>query len=219
VGVGFAVFTSLGLLRGKPTGGALAEIILLAFLFGFVAVLIMVAFLIVWLLTKDFVVGIMLFEGVDTMEGWRRLLPMLRAEPSAYVFYVVMKAVLAVAAAIMFGIIDVIVILVLAIPVVIVAVVVAVTMPSTAWHWNAATIMLVVVFGAVAISVLTYLMAVIAAPSVVFFESYVLNFFGSRYRPLANIMFPEPPPPPPAPEPPPAPPAPEMPPDVSPAPA
>ncbi len=219
VGVGFVTFKSLGLLHGKPSGAALAEIILLALLFGFVAVIITLAFLIVWLLTKDFVVGIMLFEAVDTMEGWRRLIPMLRADPWGYVFYVLMKVVLAFAAAIIFGILDVIVMLVLMIPVVIVGVVIAIAVPSSAWHWNPVTITLVIVFAAVAISVLTYLIAVIAAPSVVFFESYVLNFFGSRYQPLAHIMFPEPPAPPPAPEPPPAPPAPETPPDLSPAPA
>jgi len=38
--------------------------------------------------------------------------------------------------------------------------------------------------------------ALLQAPVVVFFQSYALTFFGSRYEPLRRLIYPQPPPPP-----------------------
>jgi hypothetical protein len=218
VGIGFALFKSLGLFRPGVSGGALAAAILLALAFALVATVVALASAVVWVLTKDFVVPIMAYEGVGAMDGWRRLASMMRSEGGGYTFYILMKAVLALAAAVVFGIVDFIVILILVVPVAILAAVVVLAVPG-AWHWSVGMIALAVAGGTLAAALLIYVMAMINAPAVVFFQSYVLNFFGSRYRPLGRVMFPEPPPaaePPPSPEPPPAP---QPPPDLAPAPA
>jgi hypothetical protein len=71
----------------------------------------------------------------------------------------------------------------------------------------------VIVLGGIVVMGLFYLIALISTPAMVFFQSYVLNFFGGRYPNLGAVLSPpqpdsqpasgEPPPfaPPPAPAP------------------
>ena len=65
---------------------------------------------------------------------------------------------------------------------------------------NVATISILVVMGGVILAGILYLIALISTPAMVFFQSYVLHFMGSRYPALGAVVFPPPPetPPPPA---------------------
>lgn len=149
--------------------------------------------------SKDFLVPVMALEKVGPIDGWRRLLPMLRAEGASYAAYVGMKIVLALGAAIVFGILDFIVILVLAIPGVLVVIAVAAIVGSLGLTWNPLTIALAVVLGGLALVALLWLIAMINVPVAVFFEAYPLLFLGARYPALGALLHPAPPPAPPAP--------------------
>ncbi len=72
--------------------------------------------LVVTVFTKDFVVPQMALEDISAFEGWRRLLPMMKVEKGGYAGYVGMKIVLALGAAIVFGIITAIAFLIMLIP-------------------------------------------------------------------------------------------------------
>ena len=65
---------------------------------------------------------------------------------------------------------------------------------------SVATISILVALGGGILAGFIYLIALINTPPMVFFQSYVLHFFGSRYPALGAIVFPPPPeaPPPPA---------------------
>ena len=66
--------------------------------------------------------------------------------------------------------------------------------------FNVTTISILVVMGGVVLTGILYLIALISTPAMVFFQSYVLHFLGSRYPALGAVVFP----PPPEPQPPPA---------------
>jgi len=50
-----------------------------------------------------------------------------------------------------------------------------------------------VAMGGVILAGMIYLGALISTPAMVFFQSYMLHFFGSRYPPLGTVVFPPPP--------------------------
>jgi hypothetical protein len=165
------------------------------------------------LLAKDFCVPLMALENLGVVDAWRRLLPMLGAEKLAFTGFVLMKIVLAVGAAIVFGIITLLALIAVAIPLVIAGVVLFFVGKAAGLAWNLATISIVVILGGIILTGILYLIALISTPAMVFFQSYVLHFFGARYPTLGAIVFPPPPDAPPSPsasgppalEPPPAP--------------
>lgn len=172
-------------------GGAVLLFLLFAFL---------VLSAVVSLFAKDFCVPIMAMENVGVLEAWRRLLPLLAAEKLAFSGFVLMKIVLAVGSAIMFGIITLLVLAVLMIPIGITGVMIF--LAGYAWGLKMTTgvIFLLVALGGIMLLGIIYLGALISTPPMVFFQSYVLHFIGSRYEAVGAIVFPAPsePPPPPA---------------------
>jgi hypothetical protein len=193
-------------------GQHLARTILM--IVGFVCLflaLLVVAF-VIEVMTKDFVVPIMAIENVSASDGWRKLLAHIRPEKSAYAGYIGMKILLAIAAALAFGIVTLIVVLIVAIPIVGGGVVGVLMGKAAGWTWNAGTIALVVISGMIALAALVFVVCMISVPMVVFFPAYSIYFFAARFPPLADVMWPLPPPSTvsdsPPPEPPPAPPMP-----------
>ena len=150
---------------------------------------------------KDFCVPIMALEKVGILDAWRRLLPMLGAEKLAFTGYVLMKIVLAVGSAIVFGIITIITILVLLIPLGIISLVIFLAGKALGLTLSLATIIILVLLGGALLLGMIYLVAFISTPAMVFFQSYVLHFLGSRYQPLGAELYPPPPVTPPAPSP------------------
>ena len=148
------------------------------------------------LFTKDFVVPV--------MDGWRQLFPMLGREKGGYAFYVVMKIVLAIGSALLFGIITFMVVFMLIIAIGLAGVAIFFIAKGAGATWNPLTISLAVVAGGAVILLLVSVTAVISTPAMVFFQAYSIHFFGSRYPALGNLLSPPSPPPaaiPPAPEP------------------
>ena len=167
----------------------------------------------VQLVAKDFLVPIMALEDVDFADGWSRLLALIRPEPGKYVVYLLLKIVLAIAAAVLFGIVTLIPIFVLVVP----AVLAVFAGYKAGLGWNVTTVSLAIVFGTMLFALLMYLVALVSVPATVFFPAFSIYFFASRYPRLDALLHPQAPPvqePPPAieappPEPPPLPPAPE----------
>jgi len=171
-------------------GGAIFLLMLAFFVLGAVAAL----------FAKDFCVPIMAMEKVGVLDAWRRLLPMLAAEKMAFTGYVLMKIVLSIGSAIIFGIITVIALVVLLIPLGIMALIIFFGGKALGLSFDVATISILVVLGGIILMGIIYLIALISTPAMVFFQSYVLRFMGSRYPALGTVLFPPPPetPPPPS---------------------
>ena len=171
---------------GAHWGWLLAGGLLMFFLAG----ILILAALLVATLTKDFVVPLMALEELSALDAWRRLLPMLRAEKGPYAGYIGMKIVMAMASAIIFGILSIFALLIALIPLVILGMVVGVSAAALGLTWNPLTIVLAVLVGAALLFGLFWVVALVSVPSVVFFQSYTLHFFGARYSRLGVLVTP-----------------------------
>ena len=192
-GIGLLVLIGVAQIVGVKRGDVASILVLvIAVLLGLAVLL---AGAVIFVLTKDFVLPIMAFEGVPATVAWGRLRKMMSTEPMTYLGYIGMKILLAMGAGIVAGIASLMVLLVF----VIVGVIAALVIVPMHLGWNIATIALAILFGGVAVLVLLFLMGMITAPIAVFFQAYALYFFGRRFRPLEMVMFPEPPAPPPSP--------------------
>jgi hypothetical protein len=170
---------------------------------------------VVQVLAKDFLVPLMALENLDFADGWHRLLAMIGREKGRYAVYLLLKFVLSIAAAILFGIIAIIPALFVVVP----GVVAVLVGKAAGMGWSVTTISLAIIFGTLLLLLLIYLIALVCVPATVFFPAYALHFFASRYPELDALLNPAPTPPapqlPPVPEspppfePPPLPPSPE----------
>lgn len=165
-------------------GAALLFLLLVFFVLGAV----------IGLFAKDFCIPIMAMEKVGVLDAWRRLLPMLAAEKMAFTGYVLMKIVLAIGSAIIVGIATLLTFIVLLIPLGIAALIIFFGGHAMGLTLNVMTISILVVMGCIIMAGLLYLIALISTPPMVFFQSYVLHFIGSRYPALGSVVFPPPPP-------------------------
>jgi len=146
---------------------------------------------VIQVLAKDFLVPVMALEDVDFADGWSRLLAIMGAEPGNFAIYVLMKIVLAIAAAIVFGIAAIIPALVVVTPCVLI-VLAAMAAGAT---WTVTTVSLAVILGLMALFILIYLTALVSVPGTIFFPAYALYFFAGRYPNLATLLNPVPAPP------------------------
>jgi len=208
IGVPLAIAAAAGWIQnpeqalGRLIGGGLLLLGLILF-FVLVAVAVQV-------LAKDFLVPIMALEGADFADGWSRLLEMMRLEPGKYAVYLLLKLVLSIAAAILFGIIAIFPALAIVVP----AVILVFVAKAAGLGWTVTTVSLAVILGTMLLLLLIYLIALVSVPATVFFPAYSIYFFASRYPNLDALLHPASPTPPerpqaPAPEPPPLPPSPE----------
>ncbi len=159
----------------------------------FVGVVILVA--LVSLFAKDFVVPVMALESRGAMDGWRRVLPVMGREKGAFAVYVLMKILLAIGSALLFGIIDFLVILMFIIPVGILGVAIFFLAKGAGLGWNPVTVGFVIVAGGAVLFLLLYLISIVSLPAMVFFQAYSLYFYGARYDLLGLALSPPPPPP------------------------
>lgn len=152
----------------------------------FLAVMVLLA--VVNVMTKDFVVPQMAFEEIGAMEGWRRLWLQLKREKGGFAGYIGMKIVLAIGAAIVFGIVTIIAIFVLLIPIGGIAAGAVVAGMASGLTWNTFTIGLAVIYGCVALAILVFAGSLISVPTIVFFPAYSIYFFAPRFPPLAALV-------------------------------
>jgi hypothetical protein len=151
------------------------------FVFGMLAAAIQV-------LAKDFVIPMMALEGVSAAEGWRRLWSKIEPSKGPYAGYLGMKLLLAFGVAIAVAMLNLLIIVILLIPAI------AVFLLLMAIK-GVAAVLLGILFAMAGFLLMVALFAFTAVPTAVFFQAYALYFFGSRYEPLSNVMWPPPPPP------------------------
>ena len=182
-----------GVFRGG--GGAIGYLLGAGLILLFLWVVVLVLFAIMMVFLKDFVVPVLALEDATLVQGWARVKQIMARDPGAFVVYILMKIVLAIASGIIFGI----VLIVLLIPVVIVAVVVGIALAPHSGGVSAIMtsmslpeIALLAVAGLSILAVFIYALGFISVPAAIFFESYALYFFGSRYQPLGALLVPEP---------------------------
>lgn len=175
--------------REHVLGFVLGGLLLLPFVLFFLFVV-----AVVHVLTKDFVVPQMALEGIGAIEGWRRLWSMIRSEKGGYALYVLMKMVLAIAAAIVIGVASVILVLIVGIPTAGLGIVAVLAGKMAGLTWNVATITLAVVVGCILLAAFLYLLSLISVPAIVFFPAYAIHFFAARYQPLNLALNPQSPP-------------------------
>jgi hypothetical protein len=168
---------------GLVLGGILLFLVLLVLL---------VSLGVVYVMTKDFVVPQMALEDISVPEGWRRLWLWLKADKVGYAGYIGMKIVLAIGATIAFTIASVIALVVLLIPIGGIGIIAVLGGKAAGLTWSLYTITLAVVFGCIALAILTFLLSLISVPLIVFFPSYSIYFFAPRYPPLASLLWPQP---------------------------
>jgi hypothetical protein len=191
VGIPAALAFAAGLL--KDPRQHMIPLILGGMLLFFVVMSFILLALVVHVLTKDFVVPEMALENISAIEGWRRLLPMLKAEKGSYAGYIGMKIVMSLGAAVVVGISTFIVILILLIPVGGFGVIAVMAGKTAGLTWNLYTITLAVVVGCIVLAVLLYVVSLISVPAIVFFPAYSIYFFASRYPALDALLRPPPP--------------------------
>lgn len=202
IAFGLAQFVLVGTVAGIPLlfayragwfehpdqhlGGLIGGGILLAL----VVIALVVVLAIIDMMGRDFLVPVIAFEEVGALEGWDRLLAVMGTEKSAYAVYVLMKIVLAMAAGIIFAILDLIVILVLLIPLGLLALAGYLIGSGLGMTWNISTELLLAGVGLLAISGILYVVGFVYAPGLVFFQSYTVEFFAPRYGPLGSKLLP-----------------------------
>jgi len=171
--------------------------VLLLVLGGLVMFFLFLAFLLVagavHIISRDMVVPMFAFEDISIGEAWERVKRMIAADKAGYAAYYGMCILLAIAVAIVFGIIGIIVLIILAIPAVVIGVVIFGILAATGW--NVLAIAVAVVAALIAVAALVLIVGLIHVPAVVFRQSYGMYFFGARYQPLIPYLYPPPPPP------------------------
>jgi hypothetical protein len=191
VGIPILIALVLGWIR-EPKAH-LAPLVLGGLCLFFLFMAVVVTGLIIHLFTKDFVVPQMALEDIGALEAWRRLLSKMQADKGGFAGYIVMKVVLAIGAAVIFGIAGAIVALILLLPAGGLGVVAVIAARASGVGWNLYTITAAVVVGSILLFVLIYLMSLISVPGIVFFPAYSLYFFAGRYPALQNLLYPAPP--------------------------
>ncbi len=170
-------------LLGLVLGGCVALLLLFTLI---------LAFAVVHVMTKDFVVPQMALEDISAVEGWRRLWAWLKAEKAGYAGYIGMKIVMAIGAGIVFGMITLMIFFVLLIPIGGVGLLAVLAGKAAGLTWTFYTIALVVLAGCVALAIFLFAASFISVPAVVFFPAYAIYFFAPRYPILAALLWPQP---------------------------
>jgi hypothetical protein len=165
-----------------------------------VAGLVVAVLAIIDLFARDFLIPVMAFEDVGPVEGWGRLVALVSVEKGAYALYVLMKIAFSVGAGVIFGIVNFILVLILLIPLGLLGLAGFFIGRGAGVTWDdPSVVMLIAAFGLLAFAGILYVVGFVYSPGLVFFQSYALVFFGTRYEPLGSRMFPAPAPAAPAP--------------------
>jgi hypothetical protein len=177
----------------QPGPAMLLALVPMFLVFGAFALVMML----IGVLAKDFVVPLMAVDNIGVLEGWRRLVAMMRADGLAYAGYIGMKIVLAIGSTVVFGIVGATAAVVLLVPISILGVVTVIVAKGAGLGWNAFTITAAIVAGVILLAVLLYVVGLVCVPVAVFFPAYAMYFFAERYPALYAVLYPPSPSPPP----------------------
>src|SRR5437763_2943354 len=151
----------------------------------------LIAAAVISLVARDFLLPQMALENLSIGEAWNRFRPQLLAEKGSMAGYILLKVVLNIAASIALGIVAFIWILVLIVPAIIVG---AILVARSAGTHAPALVAVAAVLGCVGFALLVlwfFVFMLLWVPAAVFFQSYALYYFGSRYPALAALLWPD----------------------------
>ena len=173
--LGLVVLAGVVFLAVLVVGAGLAGFLLVALLspvvlLGFAALYLLHRF------TVDFVVPIMLVDDVGVVEGWRRLVPELRAETAEYAVYAVLRLALGFAASVVAGVGFGLVALAVGIPFAVVAAVLA-FLEATAGYAVAAPLLFATV-AVYAVAVTAVGVVLVQTPVSTYLRYYALFVLG-----------------------------------------
>jgi hypothetical protein len=142
-------------------------------------------------ISVDFAVPVMALEGTGLVESLRRVWRMAAESPVDYLLYLLMKVVLVIAVSLALLLVQIVVLI---LPLLVMVLVLAMVVGSVLRAGSPVlTVALLSVTLTGFLSVVLFLVAVIAAPTYVFFQWYTLEFFGDRYPRLRALLHPAPP--------------------------
>lgn len=205
LGIGLLTMVVAGVLIGVPVvailavthksmeGGGVGVFLLLLFMIPLFLLLVLAAW-ILNVLVNDFALPVMALEGAGAWASLGRAWQMARAEMGGVAFYLFLRFVLVLAAAIIFGIIGFFVSLVFLAPVIGIGAAVILGGAATGLSWTPLTVALAVVALLLLLLPLMYVLAVVRSPGTAYFQAYALQFVGGRYEPLGALLWPPPPP-------------------------
>jgi hypothetical protein len=153
-----------------------------------VLVCLMILAALIAMFARDFVVPVMALENLGVVDGWQRVMRMLNVEKGAYGGYVLMKIVLVVGSAILFGVLTLLAVIALLIPLSIAGYAGYAFAKSAALLWKTPVVMVCILFAEAALGLIFYTIAFVSAPAMVFFQAYAIHFLGSRYPVLENRL-------------------------------
>src|SRR5204863_265738 len=177
----------------KQSSQHMVPLILGGVILFFLVMTFVVLWLVVLVLSKDFVVPQMALEDIGAMEAWQRLVPMMKSEKGGYAGYLGMKIVMTIGAAVIVGIAAMVIILLTLIPVGGEGADLVLMGKSGGLHWNLYTITPAVVIGSFLLAFILYVVSLVSVPAIVFFPSHSIHFFAARYSALNMILHPAPP--------------------------
>jgi hypothetical protein len=176
----------------KDPGEHMAPLVLGGIFVFMIFFVIVITIAVVTVFTKDFVVPQMALEDISAMEGWRRLIPMMKSDIGAYAAYIGMKIVLSMGAAIVFGIATATAVVLLMIPAALIGITAVVAGKAAGLTWTPVVIAWGVVAVIIVVMVILYVVSFVSVPGIVFFPAYSLYFFAARYPALNAILYPAP---------------------------
>jgi hypothetical protein len=195
----FLVLLVLGLVFGVPfialasrmknTGPEAAMGLVLSLLI-FIPVILVFALIsaVFNLFLKDFAVLIMMFEDLGAWDALKRVFGMANRAKGDYAGYIGLKAVMSIAESIAMSIVAFILLLIFAVPLGLTA-----ALSNIKWEEllkDPMAIASLITGLIVAVFIFLFLLSVVGSPATAFFQGYVVNYFGSRYEPLWNVLHP-----------------------------
>jgi MFS family permease len=159
-----------------------------------VLIIVVASLAIIDMLGRDFLVPVMAFERVGPVDGWRKLFAIMDNEKLACFLYVLMKTALAMGAGVVFAIVNLMVVLILLIPLGLVGLIGYFIGQAAGFSWDLSAELLIAALGLFVLVAILYLIGFVYVPGLVFFQSYTLEFFASRYGPLGTKLQPLTPP-------------------------
>ena len=184
------VILALPRLRAEAAQGdhsLVQSIILAGFLLGEVSIGLLAGVIIT--LTDDFAVPIMYAEKLTLLAAWRKLTGILRADPAAFVFYLLVRLVVsaAIGVAVLFLLFPALVALFSSAVVVVAVVVLTLRFVGLAWVWTPFTIV-IAALALLALSTLTMiLLGVAGMPGQVFLQTFGMRFLSPRLASLDSL--------------------------------
>jgi hypothetical protein len=117
---------------------------------------------------------------------------MISVAKGSYAGFLGFKALMAMAVGFVVSILSMVIALGIVLPIDLIGMLIGFSAAHQSADINALIVALLVAISVLVGSAVFGLLSLISVPVVVFFQSYALHFFGSRYEPLRAVMYPPP---------------------------